>query len=91
MKLRQPRHTGRRRGSATLVVLGLLSIMAIYVTIQFTAALRLQSNLRLIEKRQLQRLKTQTPASTHTLLNNPDFDRVAAPEDPNAGIHRCLP
>jgi hypothetical protein len=64
MKLRESRNTGHRRGSATLVVIGLLSIMAIYVTIQFTAALRLQSNLRLIERRQLQRLKTQTPAST---------------------------
>jgi hypothetical protein len=62
-------HLNNRKGSATVVVLALLSIMVILETAEFAAARHLDSDLRLIEKRQLQRLNRPSPKQT-TILND---------------------
>jgi hypothetical protein len=59
----------RQKGSVTLVVLTLLSIMVVLETAEFAAARHLDSDLRLIEKRQLQRLNRPSPKQA-TILND---------------------
>jgi hypothetical protein len=61
----------RRKGSATLVVLSLLSIMVILETVEFAAARHLDSELRLIERRQLQRLNRPPPKQSAAAHDNP--------------------
>jgi len=63
------RHPNNQKGSATVVVLALLSIMVILETAEFAAARHLDSDLRLIEKRQLQRLHHPSPKQA-TIPNN---------------------
>ncbi|HXC98780.1 MAG TPA: hypothetical protein VN048_05520 [Verrucomicrobiae bacterium] len=67
--LNKPR---RQKGSATLVVLTLLSIMVVLETAEFAAARHLDSDLRLIEKRQLLRLNRSSPKQT-TILGDHQF------------------
>jgi hypothetical protein len=67
-RLTKPRH---QAGSATIVVLALLSIMAIYVTVEFAAARHVDQNLQLIEQRQLQRLRLPQPKPAAALHDQP--------------------
>ena len=61
---RRPRH--RERGSAVFVVFVLLSIMLIYVSANLKLLSQLQSELRLIEKRQLEKFASPPSASLST-------------------------
>jgi hypothetical protein len=56
-----------------VIVLALLSIMVILETAEFAAARHLDSDLRLIEKRQLQRLNH--PSLKQTTIPNNDQPR----------------
>ena len=78
--------TGWRRskrkeaGSAVLVVIALIAIIFIYIAANLSALHNLHRELRLIEKRQIQRLQTRpgsgaTPAQMTGTTNSP----VSAP------------
>ena len=56
----------RERGSAVLVVLILLSVMLIYVKANLKVLSQLKSELRLIEKRQLEKFASPPSASLST-------------------------
>ena len=64
-------HPNNRKGSATVIVLALLSIMIILETAEFAAARHLDSDLRLIEKRQLQRFNRPSPKHANIPNNHP--------------------
>jgi hypothetical protein len=75
---RSPR---RRSGSAVIVVLALLAIMLIYVTANLRTLASLGAELRLLERRQVQRLQKATHAtnappaitvSTNAVLSTPN-------------------
>jgi type II secretory pathway pseudopilin PulG len=61
----------RRRGSAMLVVLALLGIMTAMVTADFMAARGLDRELKLLEKRQTQRLGGRPTAGQFPATNHP--------------------
>ena len=75
------RHRGRRSGSAVIVVFALLAIMLIYVAANLRTLASLGAELRLLERRQVQRLQKATHAT-----NAPPAVTVstnAAPSAPN--------
>ena len=51
----------RRAGAAVLVVLALLGILSLYVLVNARTITRLKHDVRQVELRQLQRLKTVVP------------------------------
>ena len=63
------RSSHTRRGSAVVVVLALLSIMMIMITADFITSNTLQSDLKLIEKNQVQRLEGRPPDARPGLTN----------------------
>jgi len=68
MKTRPPnilRH--RQNGSAVVVLLILLVIMVLLSTANTNALIHLRQELRLLEQRQVQRLKTTPPAAAVAL------------------------
>jgi len=68
MKISHSNHARRHeRGSATLIVFILLSIMAILVVANVRSAVRLQREIRQLETKQIQRL--QAPAPTQAKGN----------------------
>ncbi len=60
MKLSSPRFNSRRaeRGSAVMLVMTMLGIMVICVTVNAVAVMSLTRELKLLEKKQVQRLQT---------------------------------
>jgi hypothetical protein len=60
-----------QRGYATLIAIVLLGIMVGMISADIMAVRVLDRNLKLIEKRQTQRLKGSAPASQTPATNNP--------------------
>jgi len=54
----QAKRRGRRRGTGLIVVLVLVTVMAVYVTTNLSALGRLRGFLDLVEKQQVQRLRS---------------------------------
>jgi hypothetical protein len=57
------RSRARRSGSAVIIVLALLAIILIYVAANLRTLYTLSSELRLLERRQVQRLQKAAPAT----------------------------
>ena len=58
-----PRHRGRRSGSAVIVIMALLAIILIYVAANLRTLYILGAELRLLERRQVQRLQGVPPVT----------------------------
>ncbi|HWF19221.1 MAG TPA: hypothetical protein VG754_08135 [Verrucomicrobiae bacterium] len=66
MKIPNTSFGGRRRlsGSAVAVMLALVGMMLVFVAANTVAIRSLQRELKLIEKKQVQRLQTASPAAS---------------------------
>ena len=77
------RRRPRRAGSAVIVLLALLAIILIYVAANLRTLYSLSTELRLLERRQVQRLQVSTQSTNAASAARPAASNTSSPAPSN--------